>query len=599
MGSVLDHRVYRAAFLGALVALFVVAFSLADPPRARTTRLAPLAFDAARTFSALRELATAFPDRRPGSPGDAGLARRVAATFESTGFSGRTGVRRERLAAETPGGDADLENVVATRQGISSHTILVLAHRDARRGPAVAELSGTATLLELARLLADRDLAKTVVLASVSGGSGGFAGAREVARRAPGPVDAVFVLGDLAGTDAHRPFVVPWADGGPPASYALERTVQAALRSELGSEPGRARAIVQAIRRALPLTLSEQGVVAGPGGLPAVLISNSGERQPAADEPVDVARLTGFGRGTLRALTAALEAGGAEPFPPGGGVVALKRLVPTWGVRLLVLALLAPALLTAFDAFFRARRRGLGTGRWSLWAASFAAPFLAAWLWARLLDVLGVVVALPAPAVGGAPPLHAAGWVAMGSVAVVAAAVAFGLRPLLLRRAGLRTNSPGVAAGGAAAATGLGLSALALVVWLFNPYAAAVLLPAAHAWLLISAPPRPPPRAVAVAGALAGLVAPLAIVAYYAHAWELGPVEGLWTAFGVVSGGVLSVWAVLAASGFAASLCATVVVLRARRRVAATAPAETIRTRGPSGYAGPGSLGGTESALRP
>jgi hypothetical protein len=35
-----------------------------------------------------------------------------------------------------------------------------------------------------------------------------------------------------------------------------------------------------------------------------------------------------------------------------------------------------------------------------------------------------------------------------------------------------------------------------------------------------------------------------------------------------------------------------------RRRVAAKAPPERLVTRGPAGYAGPGSLGGTESALR-
>ena len=59
-------------------------------------------------------------------------------------------------------------------------------------------------------------------------------------------------------------------------------------------------------------------------------------------------------------------------------------------------------------------------------------------------------------------------------------------------------------------------------------------------------------------------------------------------------------------SGFAALVLGLVLgclggllaVLRTRRRVAATAGPEPLRTRGPAGYAGPGSLGGTESALR-
>ena len=66
--------------------------------------------------------------------------------------------------------------MVGERPGLSSRRIVVLAHRDAPR--ACAELSGTAALLELARLLQARDLRKTLVLVSTSGGSGGFAGAR-------------------------------------------------------------------------------------------------------------------------------------------------------------------------------------------------------------------------------------------------------------------------------------------------------------------------------------------------------------------------------------------------------------------------------------
>jgi hypothetical protein len=38
--------------------------------------------------------------------------------------------------------------------------------------------------------------------------------------------------------------------------------------------------------------------------------------------------------------------------------------------------------------------------------------------------------------------------------------------------------------------------------------------------------------------------------------------------------------------------------MRTRRRVTANAEPEQLRTRGPATYAGPGSLGGTESALR-
>ncbi|MEA2295339.1 MAG: hypothetical protein QOE86_2978 [Solirubrobacteraceae bacterium] len=615
MGGVLDHRVYRAAFLPALVALFVVAFSLADPAMPRTTRLAPDAFQADRAFGpenppasgTLRGLAQAFPNRRPGSPGDTGMADRVAQIFESTGFAGHgqgATIRRVRFNADTIDGERRLEDVIATRQGLSSRSIVVIAHRDAPAGPAVADLSGTATLLELSRLFAARELRKTVVLASVSGGSGGFAGAARIRKEVPGPVDAVIVLGNLASVKERRPFVLPWANGGDPAPYSLQRTAASALRTELTGNTGRDRAIAQWLRRAFPLTTTEQGEV-GATGLPAVLISATGERRPAADAAVSQHRLETFGRGVLRTLTAALDAGGIEAdpasrrdvkaFPASDGIIVMKRLLPSWAIRLLVATLLLPVLLAAFDGFFRARRRGLPVGRWWLWTMSFGVAPLIAWAWARLLGATGAVTVLPAPAAQGVLPLQAAGVVAMVSVVLVLTGAALGLRPRLVQAIGARGDA---GAGGAAAAMGLALAVLVGLVWLGNPYAAAVLLPAAHVWLLACEPGSRARGKIGAVAVLAGLLLPALVVAYYAHAWGLGPVEGLWSVFGIVAGGTLGLLQGLVLAGFVAALCATVVILRARGRAAASAPPERVTTRGPRSYAGPGSLGGTESALR-
>ncbi len=589
----LDHRVYRAAFLPALVAVFVLAFSLTDRPKPRTTQLAALAFDGPRAFKTMEDLAARFPHRRPGSTDDAGLADRVAAQFERTGFAKAAGVQRRSFDARTIDGKVTLETVTASREGLSNRTVVVIAHRDAVGSPATAELSGTAALLELARLFADRDLAKTIVLASVSGGSGGFAGAREAVEQASGPVDAVFVLGDLASEKLRRPFVVPWRIGPGAIPMALERTAQTALRAELDADPGHARAGVQLLRRALPLSSSEQGPLDG-----AVLISASSERPPAADAAVSPARMRRFGRGVLRTLYAALDAPARDAFPRADGVVVAKRLIPTWSIRLLVLALLAPALLTAFDGFFRARRRGAPMAAWSLWVAGFALPVLLAWGWARLLGVVGAIDVVGAPDVRlgeNGSRIGAAGWACVGSTVLVLAAAAVFLRP---RLTGLR--GPEVASGGAAVATGLMLAVLTLVVWAVNPYAAAVLLPAVHAWLLVSAPAHRLRRRVAATALAAGLLVPGLLVVYYATAFGLSPLEAVWTGFGLAAGGVLGIGALVAVAGFGAGLGATVSILRVRRGLADTSEGDPDRlvTRGPRSYAGPGSLGGTESALR-
>ena len=610
----LDVRVYRAAFVPALVALFVAAFSLADRPAPATSPLSADAFDPSNAFgdgarpprNSLNELAGAFPARGPGSAGDAGLADRVAQAL------GQRERRTRRAAFEvtrssTPSGGDSLETVVGVRPGLSSRRIVVLAHRDALGrvgGAGLSQLSATATLLELARLFRQRELRKTLVLVTTSGATTGFAGARAWARRAAGdPVDAVLVLGDVASERVRKPWTVPWANSAAPAPMTLQRTVDAALRGEVARNPGGAHATGQWIRRAVPLTVSGQGVV-GAEGIPAVLVGASGELGGAAGEGVSRTRMAAFGRGVLRAVTAIDDAGpldderaARDPVFASGpdGIVTMRNVLPDWAVRMLVGTLLLPALLAALDAWFRARRRRLPGGRWVGWIAAGALPVVLAGLWLRVLGATGALAVPAAPVLPDAYPIEAAGAVALGSTAVVAAVGWFGVRPLLLRRLAV-TGSP--AAGGLAAATGLVVAALAAFVWLFNPYAAALLLPAAHLWLLAASPSsrlRGPAAAVPVVG---GLLLPALVVLHYARALELDPLSLAWLATLITASGHVSAATVLVAALWFSCLLGLLRVVRVRGQVAAQAEPERLRTRGPSGYAGPGSLGGTESALR-
>ena len=229
-----------------------------------------------------------------------------------------------------------------------------------------------------------RDLRKTLVLVSTSGGSGGAAGARAWAREQDaGLIDGVLVLGDLASARWQKPWVVPWSNGRSHPPLGWQRTVEAAVRQEVGSDPGGSRATAQWARRALPLTVTEQGEV-NRAGLPGVLLQISGERGPVRNAVVSRERFTQLGRAALRTVTALDEAGrrasGGETRPPfegePDGIVTLRNVLPNWSVRLLVLCLLLPALLAALDAFFRARRRRLHAGAWVGWAlaAGLAVP---------------------------------------------------------------------------------------------------------------------------------------------------------------------------------------------------------------------------------
>src|SRR5215208_364459 len=181
------------------------------------------------------------------------------------------------------------------------------------------------SLLELARLFKVRDLSSTLVLVSTSGGSAGGAGARAFAESDDGPADAAIVLGDVAGTRIRKPWIVPWSNDRDAAPIGIVRTLERAVRQEADAQAGGSRAVGQWARRALPLTVSEQGEAAR-GGLPAVLLQVSGELGPGPRTPVSEDRLDSFGRATLRAITAldtrVARSDEGGPFAgEGGGVV--------------------------------------------------------------------------------------------------------------------------------------------------------------------------------------------------------------------------------------------------------------------------------------
>jgi hypothetical protein len=592
---VLDVRVYRAAFAPALIALFVAAFSLADRPAGATTPFAPAGFDGGRAFTSLAELGKEFPRRPPGSEGDRALADRVEETLRANNFR----VSRSSLEERTVDGRQELETVVGVRPGLSSRRIVVMAHRDARGSPALAELSGTAALLEMARLFKVRDLSSTLVLVSTSGGSAGAAGARAFAEIADGPVDAAIVLGDLAGRDTRKPWIVPWSNGEQAAPMAVRRTLEGAVRREAGVQAGGSRAIGQWARRALPLTVSEQGEAAR-AGLPAVLLQASGERGPGPRTEISENRLDAFGRSALRAIAAldarVSRAGEDGPFADEErGIVTVKRLLPDWAIRLLVGTLLLPPLLTAVDGFFSARRRRLPVARWLGWVVAGAVPFALAWLWIRLLGLTGALDAPLGPVLPAALPLDGWNIAALASAPIVLALAWIGVRRPLVSALGLPAS---VSAGGAAAAVGLAITGLAVLVWAVNPFAAALLVPAAHGWLFAAAPGTRTSSRARFALVALGLALPLLMVVHYGLALALGPLDIAWLAVLVTAGGHVTIVGAAILSLLAGCLVAVVAIVRTRRRVVRGAEPEPITTRGPIGYAGPGSLGGTESALK-
>jgi hypothetical protein len=592
----LDPRIYRAALVPVLVAFMVVAFSLEDRPRPIRTTLAPDAFDGARAQRELEDLVRRFPVRRPGDAGDDALSRRVELELRQAIEPAAMATVRT-THAQTIDGKRTLRTVIATRPGAPGPGLVVVAHRDAAGSPARGELSGTAALLELARVAGDGRLNRTVTFVSTSGGSGGLAGARQMARSlpasVPGGVDAVLVLGTMGASEVRKPWVVGWSNGMGTASLQLRRTVESAVHDQIGQDPGGPRALEQWAHLAFPYAAGEQGAF-GRRGLPAVLLSATGEHvpdpsaQPSAAE--ERARLTAFGQAALRTVHA-LDNGPDVRGTTSAEIVTRKKVLPGWAIRLLVGALLLPFVLVTIDGFARARRRRAPVGAGLAWVLATVFAVLVTAAFAVLLRVTGLLTAAPpAPVPIGAIPVQG---VALAAVAVVAVFNFAVLRRLTLRLASVSGTPEGAAA---PAALLLLFAAVVLAVWVDNPFAAAFLVPAAHLWLFAVNPESPLPRPLRVLAALLSFAPFVALVVVAAHRLGLGPIDAAWQLVLLTAGGHISplgwiVWSLALGCAISAVLAA------ARKRPEEDDEAE-VTVRGPRTYAGPGSLGGTESALR-
>jgi hypothetical protein len=589
----LDARIYRAALVPVLLAVIVCAFSLEGQPPAIGTTLAPDAFSGTRATRELQSLASAFPRRRAGDAADAALARRLADTFRGMGAAYE--VTTPSFGGETIDGKRTLTTVLARQVGEPGPELVVVAHRDAAKPGSSAELSGTAAMLELARIVAGGRLRRTVTFVSTSGGSGGAAGARDLAERIKGNrIDAVLVLGDLGTRDPRRPLAVRWSDGSELGPLRLTRTIDQAVRSEVATDPGGPGLVTQWTRLAFPGTVSEQGPLVA-AGLPTALLSASGERPPAAGAPVDENRVEAYGRAALRTLIA-LDEGPVVGAGPTRDVVTLRKVLPAWAVRLLIGSLLLAPLLVTIDGFARARRRHHPVSPWLGWIAAAAAPFALAAALATVLGITGLLTATPpTPVPADAIPVDSAGRAALigtGLVFVIAVVA----RPLILRVTGGRKPLEGPGAG---AALLLAWCALAALLWVVNPFAAAFMVPAAHLWLALVAPELRLRRGVALVLVALSLV-PFAVAALVlAGQYGLDPLGFVWALLLAVAGAHIGpvawlFWSLVAGC----ALAAIVLAWRTRPPPPVEVSEPKITVRGPASYAGPGALGGTESALR-
>ncbi len=584
----IEPRIYRAAFLPALLALVLVAFSLESPPRALDQGLAAdVLFEGNTAMTTVRSIVESAPDRSAGSSGDRATARRVSSAFRTHGFT--TSVDRWTNEGK------QLVNVIGRRAGNSSSQIVVLAERDSQRRPdAAGSAADTAALIEFARVFEGRALHKTLVLASVDGGQLGHAGARRLADSiGGGPVEAVIEISDLGARRSRGPLVIGWSNGITRAGLGLQRTLTGSLREELGGVPGQDGLFSQFARLAFPVSPGAQAVLLD-SGFDAVRIAGGGEVGPedaGQIGDVNVNRYGSLGRSVLR-MIATLDGSGKAPGRGANSYLTVGgMMLPAWVLKLLAVTLILPALIASIDALARARRRREPVARYFRWLGLGAVPLVLALVVAWLMSLVGLIDdAPPAP-----PDPRTINFDGTALGALVVTGVIAGLAWIGLRVWGIRSRTA-AAAPGAGCAVALVLSAVTLPIAVLNPFAALVLVLAVHLWMLATL--TDVPLRVSVVLAAIGL-APILFVAAY-DLWRLGlsPLAGAYYLLLLVTGnqtGLLTTFAGIVLTTVTISVAA-ILIARARtgtstgaRRRRADEPKPSIL--GPGGHAGPGMIG--------
>lgn len=581
-----NARMYRGTWLLVGIPLLVASLGVVRAAPLPPPALPP-SFDGGAAGALARELATAHPDRAPGSPGAAAAAGWVAQRLRTFGLR----PERDAFTAEIPGrGRVRLVNVLARVPGRSSDAVVVMAHRDnVGVSPGANDnASGTAALLEIARSYAFAagpgdpggprvELPSyTIVFASTDGGTYGGLGARQLVSRPAyrGRVAAVLILDAIGGSARPRLVLAGDAPRSPPA--ALVESLAVRVLEQTGRRPGRPRMLDQLADLAFPLSFYEQAPLVGEG-VPAVTLTTSTDAAPAdfGDSPPApaAAQLGALGR-AAQGLVASLEQGVEFERGTSADVYLGPRVVGGWAIRLVLVAALLPFFAAVVDLFARCRRHGIRL----LPALLGYARRLAFWLaLGAAFAVLGAAGAWPGgEAVPPTPSSDAArDWPLLG----LAALVTFAAIAWLVARDGLlprRRVADAEELGGLTAAL-LVLAVLSLVVAVLNAYALLLLLPSLHAWLWL-AQARRHPRWVRAAVLALGYAGPLFLLGSLAGRFGLGA-DAPWFVLALVATGSIGPAPVVVALGWAAA-AAQLSAAAAHRYAPAYTAAERARHPG-------------------
>ena len=517
-----NARLYRGTWLLVGLPLLLLAFSVARPPALTLPNLPP-AFDKGTAAAIAKDLATTYPDRRPGTPDAAGGVDWFRSQLQPYGFK----VRVEPFTTTINGRRTTLVNLVTAKRGIgiSPSEIIVMAHRDdsGAGGGLNDNASGTAALIELARSYAPSagsqriSLPYTLVFLSTDGADDGARGAAHFAAEQAGHANIIGVINLDSIGGRGMPRLVLGADTPRSPEPGLVETLRAALANEGSGEPARPSGLQQLVGLGFPFNPYEQAPLVS-RGIPAVTVTTAGARPPGArghgTGPLDVGHLGTIGLAAQDAVDA-MEQGVSLAQGPSSYVFLGQRLIRGWAIEIVLVAMLLPFLAAAVDLFARCRRRRISIAP----ALRSYRSRLGFWAWVGAIFLIFTALGLWGGDYGHAPPLSSVSWPGGALVALVLLTGAGWLvaRSRLLPK---RQILPEERLAGHSAAL-LALGVVGLLVAAANPFSLLFVLPSLHAWLWL---PQVQTRHAALRASVfaAGFLGPALLVWTFATHYGLG-----------------------------------------------------------------------------
>ncbi len=509
-------KVYRAAWIAALVLAVITLFTLGTPDTPKLSS-EPATFDGTRATADLRTFAQDFPSRVAGSDADSRSAIWLVQQFKAIGLQPHV----DGFTAKVNGKDVALQNVWAISPGHSPGGIMLLASRDV--APPTTQgandnASGVAALLELARVFTVTAHEHPLVFVCTTGDAFGAIGSRAFveAHRTDGIIGAI-AMRKVATAKSLSLGVNGWSTAprtAPPWLWLLTAPaarVTANMRAILPGAPA------QLIRLAVPATSGSQSPLVA-AGVPAITVSADGPAQPAQNDTADTISgdtLTRVGD-TVQAMVMAID-GSTGPLARSGGTIFLtrSRTLPGTSLALLCACLLLPLTAVTVDLYAHCRRTRVDLGPAIVRAALHLAPWLVLILIIYAANLVGLLphspdAAIPPDSLLVARPRYLR-VVILLVLLVVASAYAVAVEHRLRRRVNCDPRATIFTSHAI-------LLVIAAVTLLVDPFALVIVVPAAVLWPLA----KPGGWMRSILPAYLGLVMiPLALL-YYATQLGLG-----------------------------------------------------------------------------